>query len=314
VRRRRLISLALALYPPWWRERYGNEVAALSADLITDGQAEPMVAWNLLRGALRARLLARGMPDQPPLWRARSRVALVVATAPVLVVLPLIGSIQQIPYVGGGPLTQGVLTLEQVASYAYLIFIVAFWGLMSTALFGYLSLSNGIVRVAQNDRVIRRLARCPLVLLVTAVAALVLRLVFGPHSQATEHGVIVPTSGHPLLGALFVGGAKACLAAGWVTGVVLLWMVARRGLLTFGRLESWCRSGVVISMLLWLMAIAGSVAGISYPRLAAARAAYVIPMFGSHPLWVITPVLYLGAIVTSSATSAANHALNRQAA
>jgi hypothetical protein len=232
----------------------------------------------------------------------------------VLVVLPLIGSIQQIPYAGGGPLTHRVLTLEQVASYAYLIFIVALWGLMITALLGYLSLSKGIVRVAQNDRVIRRLARCPLVLLVTAMVALVLRLVFGPHSQATLHGVLVPTSGHPLLGAVFIGAAQACFGAGWVAGAVLLWMVARRGLLTFGRLESWCRSGIVISLLLWVMAVAGSVAGISYPRLAAARAAYVIPMVGSHPLWVITPVLYLGAIVTSSATSAANHALNRQVA
>jgi hypothetical protein len=306
--------MSLALYPPWWRERYDNEVAALSADLVADGQAELRVAWNLLRGALRARLLATGMPDQPLLWRARSRVALVVATAPVLVVLPLIGSIQQIPYAGGGPLTDGVLTLEQVASYAYLIFVVSFWGLMITALLGYLSLSQGIVRVAQNDRVIRRLARCPLVLLVTAMVALVLRVVFGPHSQATQHGVLVPTSGHPLLGPIFAGGARACLAAGWVAGVFLLWMVARRGLLTFGRLQSWWRSGVVISLLLWLMAISGSIAGISYPRLAAARAAYVIPMFGSHPLWVITPVLYLGAIVTSSATSAANQALNRQVA
>jgi hypothetical protein len=63
------VRFALSLYPRWWRQRYGDEFAALLTDL-TDGAPRPAQARllaNALRGSAGARLAPlaeRAMPDR----------------------------------------------------------------------------------------------------------------------------------------------------------------------------------------------------------------------------------------------------------
>jgi protein-S-isoprenylcysteine O-methyltransferase Ste14 len=59
---RRLVRWLLALYPRAWRDRYGPEVASLTGELISAGEATPLRAGlNLIAGAAieRERALAR---------------------------------------------------------------------------------------------------------------------------------------------------------------------------------------------------------------------------------------------------------------
>lgn len=55
---RRLIGLAVLLYPRVWRRRYGAEYAAL----LTDVEPRFSVLVDVVRGALRARLTQRAVP------------------------------------------------------------------------------------------------------------------------------------------------------------------------------------------------------------------------------------------------------------
>ncbi|MGH9101123.1 MAG: hypothetical protein ACRDV8_12965, partial [Acidimicrobiales bacterium] len=85
-----MLDRVLACYPPWWRAVYGVEVRQLVEDLLADGRRRWRLAVNLLWGAFRARLLARGMPMRPELWATRSRVSIAVATLPWLAVMPFL--------------------------------------------------------------------------------------------------------------------------------------------------------------------------------------------------------------------------------
>jgi len=84
------IDLAIGCYPNWWRERYAEEMRAIAADLTADGRSPTRVALNLLRGAMRARSRARGMPKLYELWSTRTRVSIAAATLPWMLVAPFL--------------------------------------------------------------------------------------------------------------------------------------------------------------------------------------------------------------------------------
>ncbi len=83
------IDAALAIYPTWWRTRYGDEVRTVSADAIIGGQSPFRVTAGLLVGAVRLRVSGRSTPKQFPLWARRTRAWIIFTTLPALVVLPL---------------------------------------------------------------------------------------------------------------------------------------------------------------------------------------------------------------------------------
>ncbi len=84
------VQMAMRCYPKWWRDRYGEEARALSEDLLCEGRSETLLALNLLRGAVRTRLTAKGMPPDYRLWVARTRLSVALATLPCVVLLPLL--------------------------------------------------------------------------------------------------------------------------------------------------------------------------------------------------------------------------------
>ncbi len=87
---RSLVGLPLALYPSWWRERQGEELAATGAGLVAEGRLSERVAAGLPVHAVDARLLDSGPPPISTLYRWRTSAALVEVTLIVLAVLPLI--------------------------------------------------------------------------------------------------------------------------------------------------------------------------------------------------------------------------------
>ena len=136
------VNTALKLYPPWWRDRYLEEAQAITGDLIEAGGSRWRIALNLSGGALRARLTAKGMPMEAEPWASRTRASIVLATAPTLAVVPMMLTIRQVPALrddGGGTMASGHL-----ATTLYLVLLLAFVALISTIIWGYTSLSNGV--------------------------------------------------------------------------------------------------------------------------------------------------------------------------
>ncbi len=82
--RQRLLRAALVLYPRRWRERYGQELQDLLADLEHDGdRSRASVIWSLMAGAAEERAGAlRG-----PAVRTPATVALVAATLAAVAVV-----------------------------------------------------------------------------------------------------------------------------------------------------------------------------------------------------------------------------------
>lgn len=103
---RRLKRMLLRLYPKQWRDRYGQEVAALTDDLVTGGDTTPRhAALELAASALteRGRVLLRGAQLVAP-----AVLLLAAAMAPLLVAHPVRGN-PFAPYYVSHASTGGVL-------------------------------------------------------------------------------------------------------------------------------------------------------------------------------------------------------------
>lgn len=87
--RRWPVDVALAAYPPWWRDRYGEEAGALCDDLLAEGAAAYRLAPGLLAGAVGARVRGTGIPPLSSAHRRRAQASLAVTAAAMLSVVPL---------------------------------------------------------------------------------------------------------------------------------------------------------------------------------------------------------------------------------
>ena len=84
-----LVRIALAIHPRWWRRRYRDEVATITADVLGEGTSRWRVATGLFFDALRQ--WVRGpLPDltQPP--AIRRQVAASVSALPAALMVPLV--------------------------------------------------------------------------------------------------------------------------------------------------------------------------------------------------------------------------------
>jgi len=83
------VRIALAMHPRWWRRRYTDEVATISADLLEEGQSRWRVAGGLAIDALRQ--WTRGpVPDLTHSTAIRRQVAASAAALPIALVIPLV--------------------------------------------------------------------------------------------------------------------------------------------------------------------------------------------------------------------------------
>lgn len=86
----RLVRLARAAYPPWWRDRYGDEMASLCDDLVAEGRRPSRLAAGLLAGALDARVRGTGLPAAGPACRQRATGALATTAVATVASVPLL--------------------------------------------------------------------------------------------------------------------------------------------------------------------------------------------------------------------------------
>lgn len=86
----RLVRLARAAYPPWWRDRYGDELASLCDDLVAEGRRPARLAAGLLVGALDARVRGTGLPATGPACGQRATGALATTAVATVACVPLL--------------------------------------------------------------------------------------------------------------------------------------------------------------------------------------------------------------------------------
>jgi hypothetical protein len=240
------------LYPPWWRDRYLEEARTVTDDLLKSGRSPWRIALNLSGGALRARLTATGMPPEAALWASRTTASIVLATAPALVVLPLMLTIKQVPAIPAG----GNLPPSHLASSLYLALLLSFVVLVSTVIWGYSSLSAGLQARPENRRGLRMLAKMPGYAAVFAVALLIASIVIEPHDFKTHGKISIALNGHPAIAHALWISAAVTFCAGWLLSIVLLRAVARSAVLPLTALRSGTRVSTVTSVLLWMMSAA----------------------------------------------------------
>ena len=91
----------------------------------------------------------------------------------------------------------GTMAFSHLAPTLYLVLGLAFVALISTIIWGYTSLSNGVTTRRQNGLGLRVLARMPGYLAVLAVGLVIVSIVIEPH-RFTSHGKVwIPLNGYP---------------------------------------------------------------------------------------------------------------------
>jgi len=249
------VELALRCYPRWWRDRYADEIRSVVGDLTEDGRPRWAVTLNLLRGALRARTGAVGMPPVYDLWCTRTRVALAAATLPWVLMGPLVlmviggqrlhssaGRIfpGQLSITGGSNqlvMGRGLLTpappltlAGSVAWYANVAMVVLFLLTLFVLFAGWTGFAGAIKRSAvPHRRRLSLLAWAPALSVLADFVLTVVQDVLMPHAWRTSGGrPPVPIGGH-LAVAHALGTALVVVAlAGWLVSIVCAAVAAKR--------------------------------------------------------------------------------------
>jgi hypothetical protein len=296
----------LRLYPAWWRERYADEVEQCSGDLVEAGRASWRISLGLFWGAVRTRVSARGMPNTPELWAARARACLMVAAAPVFVVVPFFAAIRQVQHGAAAPAGWPA----RVSSDAYLVMLLGFVVLLFTSLWGYGSLCAGLEGGAGRNRVSTFMTRAPGRLVLIAIVLFVASVVVGPHASALTTGhQPVPRHGSPDLSGAFRSAALVALLAGWAMVLPVLTAAVRRGAFSPWLWRSGRRVSSIITAVLWVMAVAATTERISDARLAAVHAAGMTFTVLGSSVRLLVAVLGGAALVSSCGTSALSRSL-----
>jgi hypothetical protein len=284
------VELALRCYPTWWRERYDDEVRALAADLTANGRSQWAVTFDLLRGAVRARTRATGMPPVAELWRTRTRLAIAGATLPWVLLGPLLLTFlggQALHVAGGGrifppalSITGGVrplvaggsLPLEPapplspggtVAWYANVAMVVL-WLITFLVLFcGWMGLTGAIRRSpGPRRRSLRLLAWTPGFSILLDLVLVVVADVLTPHAWHTVGRHIVPIGGHLAAAHIVDGILDVVAVVGWLVSIPCVAVAARRADIAPVDLRFGRRVSLVVSVLASLTLVAFATWGV----------------------------------------------------
>jgi len=230
-------KVVLGLYPPWWRARYGEEVHAISADLIANGKSPWRVSLNLLFGAVRTRVTGANTPREFASWAGRTRASIAVTTLPLLVVLPFLFTVRQRLQVHVPQLRPATLPLGpygtngagRLAADALVLMAITVLPAIGTIVLGYAELTRAVRAGSPTDRPLRRVVRLPGVAAVVVVALWIASILVGPHSYVSHGGAFRPLDGHPAIGHVLSVAALAVLGVGWLFAIAMSIMVAQRG-------------------------------------------------------------------------------------
>ncbi len=323
MRRLTLLDAAMACYPAWWRERYGDEMGFVIEGLASAGRPPWRIASNLLAGAVRARLRGTGSPASTELWMDRAKAAVLVATVPMFAVLPL----GLIFLSSGGDLGQGLgghpvgqpsgagraaLDLANVMSWAVAISVIV-------AVSGWTTLMRGVrPRASAGPRRRWLVVVLPGIALVGGLALLAVGGMSQPGVAASSSCVsgiahpTIPCSGHVVPGStlegtvLRVSGALV-IGAGWLSGPFALAWVTRRSKLPISVVRRGTRVATALAATAVVMALASvgwgialaqqsaPVPGRSYDLAVSSLGSWWIPL--SLGFAVLATVSCVGAVV-----------------
>lgn len=312
----RLVDAALRCYPAWWQERYAGEVRTVSDDLRAAGRGSLRIVLDLLAGMVRVRRDGVGMPRTYPLWNARTRASVTVATLPFVLLAPLVvatfefaglrsgrmtvlySGFSLFPHhlfhvVGGRevaapPLTPGAT----VISWAELTALVIVLASLATALCGWSSLV-GAVRAAPSGRRrgMRLLAWSPAIVVLAFVSLTVAAAQIGPRGWESSGGrPMVPIGGNVALGHAVELVAQAVLVGGWLLSALAIAVVARRVEMTPSALRAGAQISAAFAVLTVLLAAAFAAwgAGVVLQAHQAGSGHFTVFVFGRTSLWPVS--------------------------
>ncbi len=327
-----VVEAALRCYPAWWQARYADEVRSVAADLSSEGRSESRLAFDLVRGAFRARVRAQGMPRVYRLWATRTRLSVAVATLPWMLVAPVVlmamgtqslssrvGRIlpPQLSLVGPNylqvmgrhapmpapPLTSAGWVVVDGSRAILVLFLVT----LMVLTVGWSQLIGGIRRSSSpHRRKIALLAWAPGFALLADIGLVVARGVIGPSAYRWTAGhPMVPLNGNPAAGHALGVALGIVAIAGWLLSIVCVAVAAKRAEvvpadLRFGRTIS-----VIVATVFALLLAAYATWGIALIAQAreAAQGTFTTITYSNQGLW-LPVVLVLLVIVVLSALGA----------
>lgn len=334
-------DVALRCYPKWWQDRYESEMRAVAEELMMEGRSEAGMSLNLLRGAIRARTRAVGMPRDLDLWAARTRSSVAVATLPWVAVFPLMlwaigtegwhvphghvlpASLMNFFGLGvilGSP-NAVVLHGGQVAAVPPLsaggtVAVVAGWSLAALVivtplvfLSGWTGLLGAIKRSPNpNRRRVRRLARAPGYFILASLLLSVLGAWATPHSSGIINGHTVTSGGNLGLSHDIDVGTAVLVVGGWIVSIICVGLAARSADIDTADLRFGRSVSVTVSVLCLLtVAACGALAvGLIIQSREAAHGAFSTISYPHVGIWpvMLAAVLLTAALSWSAATAA----------
>jgi|GEM_PF-1248697 hypothetical protein len=251
-----LARAAIALYPTWWRDRYGEDQLSFMSDLRHEGRSVARALPNLLAGALRARVSGTGAPALPSLWWSRARASVTLSTLPAMLLLPLMVMATERGFYssGSGQFSAGQHVAETAGGVLFPVLLAT--GLV--LLLGWRVLVHQARRVPKGGGRVRFEAAmaAPVLALGGALALSWLSSRLSPaglesawwyRSPTTHRWVVHETwaPGHPLLGPSLHEAAIVWALVGWTVAAVLVGRACARAPLAPDAI----RGGVLVARL-----------------------------------------------------------------
>jgi hypothetical protein len=290
---RSLVDIALACYPKWWRERYGDEMRAVVDDLKDEGRSDNVIAFGLARDAMRSHLQARGMPRTYGLLANRTRTSVAAGTLPWLAIVPFVLFItdtfavhpfrddvilgypfQLSPFptkvfAHGQTFHPPMSTATWVGGISVMVVQALFVVTLLILALGLSSLRYGIKREkGRNRRWMYLLTWTPIVTVLSLIALSIGRVYVNTIQVSTSTGLgndrVSWVGGHPAVAALMGNLMWTIAIGGWLLSMGGLAVVASRvnlppDTLRFGRtvslLTSISMSLTLLAFLVWGVAV-----------------------------------------------------------
>jgi len=324
------VEAALRCYPAWWRSRYAEEVRSVATDLGAEGRSASRLAFDLVRGAIRVRVRAQGMPAVYRLWTTRTRLSIAVATLPWMLVAPVVlmamgtqslssrvGRIfpPQLSLIGPNdlqvmgrhapmaapPLTSAGWVVVDGSRAVLALFLVT----LMVLTVGWSRLTSGIQRSSSpHRRKVALLAWAPGFALLADIGLVVALILVRPSRyHSTNGGLMVPLNGNPAA-AHALGVALGIVAiVGWLLSIVCVGVATKQAEvapadLRFGRTVS-----VIVAALLAALLVAYATWGIGLIVQArqAASGSHTTIAYSNQGLWPPMMCVLISGVVLSVA-------------
>ncbi len=284
---RSVARLAVALYPKWWKQHYGENMESYLEDLETEGRSVIRVLPDLIAQALITRITGVGMPANRTLWLRRTRASISVAVLPGVLLFPLmIEALQRYYYSSGGaPLSTSGTLASDLGSALFLVLIAT--GLV--LLWGWRKLAD-LSAALPKGRARRRYSALVAAPFIVSVSAFVLwGFGFKYH-----------------IGWMHTGGSVT-MAASWISAVFTVARAAGRAPLDASQLRSGVRVARVLAICTALFGLLVSSDLIALANQTPGHARLWNPLAPEAPLWIT--IVIAGAIISMAGARSAGRAM-----